>query len=267
MGFTLSPLFSGSSGNAVYLSDGTTSLLIDCGVSAKRIVHALLALRVDPASLSAILVTHEHRDHVYGIGAMARAFSLPVYATRGTWRGMEKSVGILPKEQRYAVETEQHFKIGTLRVGTVSIPHDANEPICYTFLSQNRKIAVATDIGRIEPRMLEALSGAEFVFLESNHDPDMLEDGSYPVYLKRRIAGANGHLSNGAAAELACLLARAGAKEFLLAHLSRENNLPELALTTVQTALEQAGFSAKVSVAERAEDGRLFRIGWEDAEH
>jgi phosphoribosyl 1,2-cyclic phosphodiesterase len=261
MSLVLSPLFSGSSGNAIYLSDGTTSVLVDGGVSAKRIVHALEQLDVDPASISAILVTHEHKDHVYGIGPLARAFSLPVYATRGTWCGMESTVGALNREQRYAVIPNQPFKIGSLVLCAVPIPHDANEPVCYTFYNDGEKLALATDIGHIDPEMVQALSGAEFVFLEANHDLEMLENGPYPVYLKRRIAGAKGHLSNDAAAEIACTLAQSGTREFLLAHLSQENNTPDLALETVEKALREAGCSACVSVASRAEDGRIFRIG------
>lgn len=261
MSICLSPLFSGSSGNAVYLSDGTTSILIDGGVSAKRIVHALNDLGIAPETLSAILVTHEHRDHVYGIGPLARAFSLPVYATRGTWCGMQSMVGDLKKEQRYAICPTQRFKIGTLNLCAVPIPHDANEPVCYTVYADRRKIALATDIGHIEPAMVAALSGAEFVLLEANHDLKMLEEGSYPVYLKRRIAGAKGHLSNDSAATVACMLAESGTKEFLLAHLSLENNEPEMARTTVENALKESGYDACVAVAARAEDGRLFRIG------
>lgn len=261
MSLILSPLFSGSSGNAVYLSDGETSLLIDGGVSAKRLVSALAALDIDPHSLSAILVTHEHRDHVYGIGPMARAFSLPVYATRGTWHGMQSIVGALPKEQRYAVLPTQRFRIGGLILCAVPIPHDANEPVCYTVFAGDRKIALATDIGHLEPDMVAALSGAEFVLLEANHDLQMLEDGPYPAYLKRRIAGARGHLSNDTAAEIACMLAQNGTQEFLLAHLSQENNQPDLALSAVEAALKSSGYTACVSVAAREEDGRLFKIG------
>ena len=261
MSFILSPLFSGSSGNAIYLSDGTTSVLVDGGVSAKRIVHALEALDVDPATLSAILVTHEHNDHIHGIGPLARAFSLPVYATRGTWCGMERTVGPLTREQRYAITPNQPFKIGSLYFWAVPIPHDANEPVCYIVHNGVEKLALATDIGHIEQEMVEALSGAELVFLEANHDPEMLENGPYPIYLKRRIAGAKGHLSNESAAEIACALAKSGTREFLLAHLSQENNTPDIALKTVEKALRESGCSACVNVAARAEDGRIFRIG------
>ncbi len=261
MSLVLSPLFSGSSGNAIYLSDGTTSVLVDGGVSAKRIVRALEALDIDPATLSAILVTHEHKDHIYGIGPMARAFSLPVYATRGTWFGMDSAVGTLNREQRYAVVPNQPFRIGSLVLCAVPIPHDANEPVCYTVYNGGEKLALVTDIGHIEPQMVQALSGAEFVFLEANHDLEMLEKGPYPAYLKRRIAGEKGHLSNTAAAEIACTLAKSGTREFLLAHLSQENNAPDIALATVEAALRESGCSACVSVASRAEDGRIFRIG------
>ncbi len=260
MSICLSPLFSGSSGNAIYLSDGKTSILIDGGVSAKRMVHALTDLGVAPESLSAILVTHEHRDHTYGIGPLARAFSLPIYATRGTWCGMQELVGDLKKEQRYAILPHQRFRIGTLNLCAIPIPHDANEPVCYTIVADNHKIALATDMGHIEPTVVEALSGAEFVLLEANHDLKMLEEGSYPIYLKRRIAGAWGHLSNDSAATVACMLAERGTKEFLLAHLSQENNLPQVAKSTVEQALKESGFKACVAVAARAEDGRLFKV-------
>lgn len=261
MSVLLSPLFSSSSGNAVYLSDGQTSLLIDGGVSAKRIVGALSGLGIDPKSLCAILVTHEHRDHTYGIGPLTRAFSLPVYATRGTWQGMQNIVGELPREQRYAISPDQPFKIGSMTLCAIPIPHDATEPVCYTAYAQGKKIALATDIGHPNPEMLEALFGAEFVMLEANHDLTMLEEGPYPVYLKRRIAGDCGHLSNDSAAQAACLLAENGAKEFLLAHLSKENNEPKRALKAVETALKQSGHQVRVTVASREDDGRLFRIG------
>ena len=242
MELRFSPLFSGSSGNSTYVGCGDAHILIDAGHSGSRVIQELRGIGVDPAHLSAILVTHEHSDHIKGIGILSRKYDLPVYATEGTWRAMEKKIGAVPSKNKRVFEPEQDFFVGGIDVTPFSIPHDAAQPVGYAFEAAGGRFAIATDLGCVRDSWLKHVIGADAVILESNFDPGMLDYGPYPMELKRRIRGRSGHLSNDDAGEVAVELARHGTNHIILGHLSKENNYPDLALKCAEMALRQAGY-------------------------
>ena len=264
MDLRFSPLFSGSSGNATYVGCDDAHILVDAGLSGSRVTKELERVGVYPASLDAILVTHEHADHIKGIGILSRKYDLPVFATEGTWRAMESKIGPVPARNMRVFEPEQDFFIGPIDITPFPIPHDAAQPVGYTFELSGAKLAIATDIGAVRESWLRHLRGASAVILESNFDPGMLQAGPYPYELKRRIAGSRGHLSNDDAGEVAAGLVRDGARQILLAHLSRENNYPELALQCAELAFRQAGLvpqvDARLTVAARDHNSGMYSL-------
>ena len=234
-------LRSGSRGNASLVSGGNTKLLVDCGVSGKSVTSALADIDVYPEDISAIAVTHEHIDHIAGIGVMMRRYHIPVWANAATWTAMESQVGKVDKSLVNIFDNDSSFEIGEIGVKPFSIPHDAADPVGYSFVCGDEKVAVATDIGELKKDLFEAIRGSKTVLLESNHDVNMLEIGKYPPQLKRRIRGKLGHLSNDDAGRAAEFLVRLGTERIILGHLSEENNYPELARQTVICALDDAG--------------------------
>ena len=252
-------LISGSSGNASVISDGKTKLLVDCGMSGKKLSEALSQLELACTELSCVLLTHEHIDHSRGIGVLARRYHLPIYATQGTINAL--TVGEIPDSLLHPIKPGSDFSIGEIGILPFPILHDAADPVGYRFHTRVGRYAIATDTGEISEEIFSAISGCGSVLLESNHDIDMLMYGSYPYQLKKRILGRLGHLSNIAASETAVRLLESGTKKLLLGHLSKENNTPEIAYATVKNALTSAG--AKLSedislgVAGRYEITRL----------
>ena len=234
-------LRSGSRGNASLVSGGNTKLLVDCGVSGKSVTSALADVDVYPEDISAIAVTHEHIDHIAGIGVMMRRYHIPVWANAATWTAMESQVGKIDKSLVNIFDNDSSFEIGEIGVKPFSIPHDAADPVGYSFMCGDEKVAVATDIGELKKDLFEAIRGSKTVLLESNHDVNMLEIGKYPPQLKRRIRGKLGHLSNDDAGRAAEFLVRLGTERIILGHLSEENNYPELARQTVICVLNDAG--------------------------
>lgn len=258
------PLYSGSSGNAAYVRMGETRLLVDAGLPGRRITDALAQLGETGEGISALLVTHEHSDHTAGVGVLSRKFHLPIYATAGTWRGMERKIGKIPPENRRLVVAGDDFLLGGICVSPFRIPHDAEEPVGYAFSRDGMKIGVATDLGHLSESWLSWLPGCDLLLLESNHDPDMLAAGPYSYDLQCRIRGAKGHLSNADAGEAAVWLTRAGTRHIILGHLSGENNFPELAWRTVADALDRAGLAPGVDVgldvARRDRVGAIYHL-------
>ena len=265
MHLTYAPLFSGSSGNAIYVSCGSTRLLVDAGVSGVRIEREMRALGLEPDTLNAILVTHEHIDHIKGIGVLSRRYDLPVYASEGTWRGILKSdVGTLGIKNVRAFTPDRDFFLGDLSIMPFSTPHDANQPVGFTFESGGAKLSIATDLGSVRESWFRHLDGSDSILLESNYDYGMLTGGSYPYELKRRIMGAHGHLSNEDAAFVATELTKGGTRQIILGHLSKENNYPDLARLTTEDALREADIDperdVQLLVASREGNSGLYRV-------
>lgn len=232
-------LISGSSGNCTFISDGKTNILTDCGLSGKRLAELLAQIDILPDSIDALLITHEHSDHVKGAGVVARRYKLPVYATLRTHCAM--NLGNLSDSQKHIVSPDKDFEIGSIGICPFSIPHDAADPVGYTFICGGKKYAIATDIGEMNNKIISSIKGSEKVILESNHDINMLRVGSYPFPLKQRILSSVGHLSNESAAEAALELVKSGTTDIMLGHLSLENNMPELALLETYNMLKNNG--------------------------
>ena len=255
MAFVFAPLFSGSSGNALYVQRDDTCVLVDAGLPGKKIAEEMEKARADITKLGAIFVTHEHSDHIAGVGVLMRKFRVPVYATQPTWEAMEGKIGRIPGDLIRYVESGKPLQIGSLQVNPFSIPHDAAGPVGYAFEGGGKKLAIATDVGCIQEEWMQAVSGSDMLLLESNHDIDMLRAGRYPYELKMRILGKRGHLSNDDCAAFLPKLVDMGAEKIILAHLSQENNTPELCYKTNAASLAEAGFTpndVRLTVAMRS---------------
>lgn len=243
-------LFSGSSGNSIYIGNNSAGILVDIGVSAKRCEYALNRIGVSPSALKAIFITHEHRDHVSGVRVFASKFNIPVFAAPETLEEMNKLEIIDNRVNAY--EIEGSVDIGGIGIVPFKNSHDAACCLGYKFIMPDgRKISVCTDTGYVTDEAKAALLGTDMIFLESNHEVSMLENGRYPYPLKRRILSAKGHLSNLAAGEFAKELLQSGTTRFALSHLSRENNIPEIARQTAVSALAELG-------AKENSDYRLY---------
>lgn len=249
---------SGSSGNCAYIGTDETHILVDCGISCKKIEQGLEKQGVTPDMLGGILITHEHSDHIIGIGTLARKYQIPVYGTIETLAAIKRSNSgkSIPMELLMNISPAYKFNIGDIEISATEISHDAAHPVCYRLSDGKHTVAMATDLGEYDSSVVEHLSGADVVYLESNYDPDMLMVGPYPYYLKQRIDGPRGHLSNEVSTELALKLLHPELKHFVLAHLSKENNFPEIAYQTYKNMLDANwGISGcpEVMVAKRDE--------------
>ena len=236
--FQVHVLASGSKGNAIYIQSGGTALLIDAGISARRITNGLAEIGVKPADLSGILLTHEHSDHVAGLPVFCRKYGVPVYAKEATWYGLNSRRDIEPACCRVL---QNSLKLGELSIEAFSIPHDAADPVGFVLTNGGDKCTVATDVGFVTDVVRTALEDADVVVLEANHDVNMLKNGSYPRVLQQRIMSNRGHLSNADAAWTLAKLPPKANMDVFLAHLSHENNTPGLAYNTVRDVLETAG--------------------------
>lgn len=249
MRFTFCPLFSGSSGNALFIGAGDTRILIDAGMPGRSIENALREINILPETLTAIAITHEHSDHVKGAGILSRKYHLPIYANERTWNAMARNVGEIAPRDRRIFQDDEDFYIGDLALFPFSIPHDAADPVGYRVFYGGRSVATATDMGYMQKRVLKTLAGVDVLLLESNHDPDLLmQNPHYSLYLKQRILSNHGHLSNEASAEALIALYETGVRQVLLGHLSGENNTPELALSTAAERLCQAGIAVNEEI-------------------
>lgn len=242
------PLFSGSSGNCTYVGTPEGGILIDVGVSASRIENALRMRGIDPCSIHAIFITHEHSDHIAGLRVLTKRYGYRVYASEGTLDALAASSAVDAKALCESIGGEGEVKeTAGMAVMAFHTSHDSRESLGFRIhLPDGRRIAVATDTGYVPSAVREALLGCDLIQIESNHDVRMLENGPYPYYLKRRILAATGHLSNEDCAAELVDFARAGTTRFVLAHLSRDNNSPDLAYMTSRMALCGAGLEEKV---------------------
>ena len=232
----LCSIASGSSGNCIYAGSDHTHLLVDTGISKKRIEQGLNTLDVKGEELNGILITHEHIDHIQGLGVFSRKYEVPIYATHGTIEGIKncKSLGKMPEGLLHEIKVDHPLSLGDITVHPFAISHDANEPSGYRIEQGERSVAVATDIGIYDEYTVENLKNVNALVLEANHDIHMLEVGPYPYPLKRRVMGDKGHLSNELSGRLLCDILHDDLKQVVLGHLSKENNYPELAYETVK---------------------------------
>lgn len=241
-------LFSGSSGNSIYISCSQAKILVDAGVTAKRIETALAQIGEDAKSIDAIFITHEHTDHISGVRVLASRYGIPVFAPNAVLEKMWENGSINNKVTAFCADSTELCGVD---ITPFALSHDSVECVGYKFvMPDKRKISVCTDTGFVTPQAREMLMGSDLVFLESNHEITMVENGSYPYVLKQRILSSKGHLSNVACAEFATELAKNGTTRFVLSHLSRENNHPLIARETTYSALVQNGF----------EENRDFRL-------
>ncbi len=251
---------SGSSGNCIYAGSESTHLLIDTGISGKRTEKGLAGLNLSMRDIDGIFITHEHADHIQGLGVLSRKYQIPIYCTEGTKRGIltDGRVGAVDEALFQVVEPDRKYSVKDMVVTPIRISHDAAEPVAYKISHGKQKGAVVTDLGVYDDYIVEHLRDMDILFLEANHDVNMLEVGPYPYPLKRRIMGARGHLSNETSGKLLCRILHDNLKAIVLSHLSKENNLPELAYETVRTEVTMSELPYKggdfpLYVAKRSE--------------
>lgn len=232
----LCSIASGSSGNCIYVGSETTHLLVDIGISGRRTEGGLRELELTGSDVDGILVTHEHADHIQGLGVFARKYGIPIYATQGTIDAIKgcSTLGKIAEELFCPVAEDEKFSIKDLTIRPMRISHDAAQPVGYRISYGNKRVAICTDLGTYNDYTVECLKGMDALLLEANHDVNMLQVGPYPYYLKQRILGDRGHLSNENSGRLLCRILHDNLKAVLLGHLSRENNLPELAFESVR---------------------------------
>lgn len=232
-------LASGSTGNATCIQFGGTSILVDAGISAKRVKAGLDAIGVAVEDVSAVFVTHEHTDHISGLATLIKKYQLPVYARRATLNAMACRT-TLPSACCH--ELPESLDVGKMRIEPFSISHDAADPVGFNIFAGKTKCSYATDIGYVSDSVKKRLANSDVMVFESNHDVDMLQTGAYPWYLKKRILGERGHLSNDDCGKILAKLAKQNHTDVFLAHMSKENNRPSVAEATVSSILQESGY-------------------------
>jgi len=257
MGLRFTILASGSTGNAAIVRTDDATLLVDAGLSARRLEERMRERGIHPADIDAVLVTHEHADHVSGLGVFARKYGLPVYANEATWAAMERQTAGIADANRKTIATGGEIEFGGLVVRSYPVSHDAAEPVGYCFIADGYKLSLVTDLGYFSDRVKEAVIDSDVVVLEANHDVEMLRMGRYPWNVKRRILSDVGHLSNEAAGEALAELMTDRTKRVYLAHLSLDHNMQELARMTVTSVLESRGIFLK-------KEDALLQPTWHD---
>ncbi len=257
---------SGSSGNCIYVGDDDTHVLIDTGISRKKVEEGLRRLDLSLNDINAILVTHEHSDHISGLGVVERKCEIPLYATWGTIQGIKNTnLGRMPDGIYNTVECDICFSIGSLKIKPIATSHDALCPCGYRVESQDKVFGLVTDLGVYDDYIVDSFAGVNCIVIEANHDIRMLETGPYPYLLKQRILGDRGHLSNESAGHLIDRLLGNQMQEILLGHLSKENNYPDLAYETVRTEIDLSescyhSKDFKISVAGRDEPSHIIEL-------
>lgn len=258
---------SGSSGNCIYVGSETTHFLVDVGISGKRTEQGLKALDLNPKDLDGILITHEHADHIAGLGVMSRKYEIPIYATRGTIEAIRncKSVGQIDLGLFVEICEDTKMSVKDLMIMPMKISHDAAQPVAYRIAYGKQKIGICTDLGVFNEYTVESLKGLDAILIEANHDINMLQVGPYPYHLKQRILGDKGHLSNENSGRLLGRILHDDMQAILLGHLSHENNMPELAYEAVRMEVNLGDNPYKADdfrmmVASRSEMSPIIEI-------
>lgn len=232
-------LRSGSSGNSTLIRNGDLRLIVDCGINGKTFTNALAEVGETPNEIDGILITHEHSDHISGLGVVLRKYKIPFYITDETFNKILPCLGKFDQSLINIIQPQDTFSIKDQLVESFQVPHDAVETLAFRFMTDRGDITVCTDIGSIDSSILAKISHSRLIFLESNYDLQLLRSGPYPQYLKERITSGHGHLSNGQCGEALCDLVQAGTEQIVLVHLSQDNNHPAIAELTANQALEE----------------------------
>lgn len=261
----LCSIASGSSGNCICVGTSRSHLLVDAGISGKRIETGLNSIGLKTGEMEAVLVTHEHIDHIAGLGVIARRYGMPIYGTKGTLEAAlaSSSIGKIDEKLLHVIIPEQDFQIGDMSVHPISISHDAADPVAYMIRHEDKKAGVVTDLGTYDDTLVEKLQDLDILLLEANHDVRMLQTGKYPYPLKQRILGELGHLSNELSGQLLGRILHDKMQAIMLGHLSKENNYAELAYETVrlEVAMGDNPYKADdfpIFVAKRSEPSRVL---------
>lgn len=244
MGIEFCSLSSGSSGNCQYIGTDRTRILIDAGFSGKKIEGLLSSIGVSPNAIDYILVTHEHIDHVRGAGVLSRRYDIPILANQNTWANMTKTIGKIKEKNIKIMDSDKDLVLEDLGIHPFRIYHDAIEPVGYLIYYKKTKISIITDTGWVDDNIKNKIKGSNLYLMESNHDVKMLKEGSYPWPLKQRVLSKEGHLSNADAGGVLSEVLSGNGEVVLLAHLSKENNIPSLAHETVRECIEGYGLNA-----------------------
>lgn len=263
----LCSIASGSSGNCVYVGSDTTHLLMDVGISGKRTEAGLRELGLTMKDIDGICITHEHADHISGLGVLSRKYGVPIYATKGTAEAIlqSSSVGEIDESLIQIIVPDERCVIKDISLYPIRTSHDAADPVAYRIDHDGRRVGLITDLGCYNDYTVECLRNLDLLYLEANHDVHMLQVGPYPYYLKQRILGERGHLSNESAGKLLSRLLHDGMQAIVLGHLSKENNLPELAYESVRVEVtmsdtKYSGNDFPVYVAKRSEVSEMIEL-------
>ena len=256
-------LYSGSSGNCLFVRTENTKILVDCGTSLKKVQEGLVEIDEKIEDIDAIIVTHEHSDHVQSLGNTSKKYNIPVYANFETFEAMPKQKEKIDCNNQKMFEIGKEFSIGDLAINPFSIPHDAANPCGFNIYNNKTKLTIATDLGHMDNELINNMKESSFILLESNYDPEILKCSRYPYILKQRISGPKGHLSNSTAGKTISELMKSDLKEVMLGHLSKENNFPELAYQTVVEELQNNNVDInklRLSVANRYSPSKIVKI-------
>lgn len=248
MGIKFCSLSSGSSGNCQYIETDRVRILVDAGFSGRRIEGLLSSIGVCPSTIDCMLITHEHTDHIKGAGVLSRRYDIPIFANEGTWANMRNKIGEIRNKNINIIQTDRDFEIEDLGIYPFKVSHDACEPVGYIFYHKGVKMTIMTDTGWVSNDIKNKIKDSSLYLLESNHDIDMLKDGSYPWYLKKRISSTQGHLSNEDAGKVLSQVLSGEGEIILLAHLSKENNIPSLAYETVGGFIKECGINIQKDI-------------------
>ena len=257
--FKYCSLYSGSSGNSFFVQSDTTNLIIDAGVSLKKISTALKKININGENIDAILVTHDHIDHTKSIATLSNKYNIPVFANQKTWEAISDIAQKITDENRKFFNISEIFSIGDIKIFPFNTPHDAADPCGFNLYHEDKKISIATDIGHVSEELLNHLKNSSCILLEANYDTEILKYSKYPYLLKQRISGNQGHLSNISAAKTLINLYDYGLQKALLIHLSKENNFPELAYETIKNETINCK-NLSIDIAPRDKPTKLFEV-------